>query len=336
MKTARTHIEVLGLVVAAMIPGWTGSLEAGDKNPATDWMAQAKVGAFMHFLPNDKTFACVDDFDVPALARQLGESGVRYFVFTLGQNSGFMNAPNSIYERMAGFSPNERCSARDLPRELAAALKPLGIRLMLYLPCQTPNRDRKAIKAFGLPEEPLNGDRKIDATFAKKWAVVIREWSDRYRGDVSGWWFDGGYQRVGFNPEIAAIYAEAAKHGNPAAVVSFNPGVSLKRWMEVEDYTAGELNEPFQHSCNGRWLDGSQWHVLTFLGSRWGKRDTRFKDVEWADWVKRVTGNGGVVTLDAGPNLDASAGPIGTIEAGQLRQLKACSKAAGIQIREVF
>mgnify|MGYP003587274338 CR=1 FL=1 len=24
---------------------------AGDKNPATDWMAQAKVGAFMHFLP---------------------------------------------------------------------------------------------------------------------------------------------------------------------------------------------------------------------------------------------------------------------------------------------
>ena len=164
---------------------------AGDKNPATDWMAQAKVGAFMHFLPGSTNAA--PHFDAEGVARQLAEAGVRYFVFTLGQNGGVMNAPNATYERLAGYAPGARCSARDLPLALADALKPHGIRLMLYLPCQTPNRDLQAIRAFGLPEEKLNHDRKIDPAFGRKWAQVIQEWSDRYGDRVSGWWFDGGY-----------------------------------------------------------------------------------------------------------------------------------------------
>lgn len=301
---------------------------AGEKSPATDWMPEAKVGAFMHFLPGEANFARVGAFDVQAVAKQLAESGVRYFVFTLGQNSGYMNAPNAAYDALAGFKAGERCATRDLPAELAAALKPLGIRLMLYLPCQTPNRDLRAIRAFGVPEEPANRDRKIDAAFAQKWARVIREWSDRYGESVSGWWFDGGYQGVGFNSEIARIYAAAAKHGNPNSVVTFNPGVSLKRWTDAEDYTAGELNEPLTHVCGGRWLDGSQWHVLTFLGKTWGRRDTRYTDEQWRAWVGSVTAKGGVVTLDLGPNYEVQAGPVGAFDEAQLRQLKAIVKAA--------
>ena len=302
---------------------------ASEKNAATDWMPEAKVGAFMHFLPGASNFAQVEAFDVQAVAKQLADSGVGYFVFTLGQNSGYMNAPNAAYDARAGFKAGERCTTRDLPAELAAALKPHGIRFMLYLPCQTPNRDLQAIKAFGAPEEPLNKDRKIDLAFAEKWAQVIREWSDRYGETVSGWWFDGGYQWVGMNDAIAKLYAEAAKHGNPKSVVTFNPGVSLKRWTAAEDYTAGELNEPFAHACEGRWLDGSQWHVLTFLGKTWGKRDTRYTDAQWCAWVGAVTAKGGCVTLDLGPNYDAKAGPVGTCDEAQLRQLKAIVKAAG-------
>ncbi len=302
---------------------------AGEKNAATDWMPEAKVGAFMHFLPGASNFAQVEAFDVRAVAKQLADSGVGYFVFTLGQNSGYMNAPNAAYDARAGFKAGERCATRDLPAELAAALKPHGIRFMLYLPCQTPNRDLQAIKAFGAPEAPLNKDRKIDLAFAEKWAQVIREWSDRYGESVSGWWFDGGYQWVGMNDAIAKLYADAAKHGNPKSVVTFNPGVSLKRWTAAEDYTAGELNEPFAHACEGRWLDGSQWHVLTFLGKTWGKRDTRYTDAQWCAWVGAVTAKGGCVTLDLGPNYDAKAGPVGTYDEAQLRQLKAIVKAAG-------
>lgn len=301
---------------------------AGEKNPATDWMPEAKVGAFMHFLPGASTFALVEKFDVPAVAKQLSDSGVRYFVFTLGQNSGYLNAPNAAYDAVTGYAPGERCAKRDLPKELAAALKPYGIRCMLYLPCQTPNGDLRAVKAFGLPEAPANRDRKLDAAFAQKWATVIREWSDRYGDAVSGWWFDGGYQWVGVNNEIARIYAEAAKHGNPRAVVTFNPGVSLKRWTDAEDYTAGELNEPFTHACEGRWLDGSQWHVLTFLGKTWGKRETRFADEQWSQWVAAVTAKGGAVTLDMGPNYDATMAPVGTFAEAQLKQLRLIVGAA--------
>ena len=317
-----------GRMLGAFLCVVAAAVSAGDRNPATDWMPEAKVGAFMHFLPGADTFARVEAFDVPAVARQLAESGARYFVFTLGQNSGYMNAPNAAYDAAAGYAAGERCARRDLPAELAAALKPHGIRLMLYLPCQTPNRDLQAIKAFGLPETPFNGDRKIDMAFARKWAEVIREWSQRYGEAVSGWWFDGGYAHVGFNDEIAAVYAAAAKSGNPAAVATFNPGVSLKRWTAAEDYTAGELNEPLTYGCEGRWLDGSQWQVLTYLGKTWGKRDTRYTDAQWAGWAAAVTAKGGCVTFDLGPNYDPAAGPVGTFDAAQLRQLRAIAAAA--------
>jgi len=302
---------------------------AGEKNPATDWMPAAKVGVFMHFLPSQTSYPLVDAFDVPAVTRQVVESGARYFVFTLGQNSGYMNAPNATYERLAGYEPYARCARRDLPKELAAALAPHGIKLLCYLPCQTPNRDLTAIHSFGLPREPVNGDRKIDQAFALKWADVIREWSVRYGDSVAGWWFDGAYAHVGFNDEIAAVYAAAAKSGNPKAVVTFNPGVSLKRWTAAEDYTAGELNEPFTHACQGRWLDGSQWHVLTYLGKSWGRRDTRFEDAKWIEWTVSVTAKGGCVTFDLGPNYDPATGPVGSFDSAQLKQLKAVAVATG-------
>lgn len=320
-----TMVRVMCVAVGM---GAAAAASAGERNPATDWMPEAKVGAFMHFLPGGSSFARVDQFDVPAVAQQLSDAKAAYFVFTLGQNSGYMNAPNAAYDAVTGYAPGERCAKRDLPKELAAALKPRGIRFMLYLPCQTPNGDLRAVKAFGLPEAPANRDRKLDAAFARKWAAVIREWSDRYGDSVAGWWFDGGYQWVGVNDEVAQIYAEAAKHGNPAAVVTFNPGVSLKRWTAAEDYTAGELNEPFPHACEGRWLNGSQWHVLTFLGKTWGKRETRFADEPWCTWVAEATSKGGCVTLDMGPNYDAAAAPVGTFSEAQLKQFRRIAEAA--------
>ena len=69
-------------------------------NPRTDWFQQAGCGAFMHFLPvDDKQLAMVDSFDVEALAGQLNAIGAKYFVLTLGQNSGYFNAPNGEYCR---------------------------------------------------------------------------------------------------------------------------------------------------------------------------------------------------------------------------------------------
>ena len=105
----------------------------------------------MHFLPSGEAgLKLTKEFDVQSLAGQLHEIGAKYFVFTLGQNSGYFNAPNAAYDKRTGYTPGERCSTRDLPLDLWRALRAKGIRLMLYLPCQTPNEDARAQKAFGL------------------------------------------------------------------------------------------------------------------------------------------------------------------------------------------
>lgn len=301
---------------------------AGSQNPDTDWLHHAKRGLFLHVLPGNSTqLALLDKFDVKALADQAAAAGARYLILTLGQNSGFFVAPNAVYDRRVGWSAGERCSRRDLPLDLYRTLQPHGIRLMLYLPCQAPNRDPKAQRAFGLPEGPQ--DQPLDTDSAARWAGVIQEWSDRYGERVAGWWFDGGYAHIRFNEAIAGVYAAAARHGNPHAIVTFNPGVlpTMIRYTASEDYTAGELNDPFDLLPASRWVEGSQWHALTFLGSRWGTRDTRHPDARWIDWIRTVTRNGGVVTLDVGPNWDSTAGPLGTLSPDQLRQLQAINTA---------
>ncbi|HTL16837.1 MAG TPA: alpha-L-fucosidase [Patescibacteria group bacterium] len=298
--------------------GW--SAVAIPHNPDADWFKDAKYGVFMHFLPPDaKGLALSEKFDVEALADQLHQAGAKYLVFTLGQNSGYFNAPNATYDRFTGYSPGEHCARRDLPLALSGALHSRGIKLMLYLPCQVPNEDARAQKAFRLPEG--KGDQPLSLEFAQKWAEVIQEWSDRYRDKVAGWWFDGGYEHIHFSEAMAQIYAQAAKHGNPHAIVTFNPGVRVIHYTQAEDYTAGELNEPFDQVPSSRWLAGSQWHALTFLGSNWGQRNTRYSGEQWARWVRTVAAAGGVVTLDMGPNYDPLAGPVGSLAAEQVKQL---------------
>ena len=137
-----------------------------------------------------------DQFDVEALAQQLKRMGARYFVLTLGQNSGYFNAPSAVYDRMTG-------------------------------------------------------------------------------------------------------------------------------------YAAGELTEPPDIVPASRWLDGSQWHALTYTGSNWAERNLRFTDEQWANWVKAVVAHGGVVTLDMGLNRDANAGPIGAIAEAQVKQGVAIKTAIG-------
>jgi hypothetical protein len=175
---------LLGLLLLLLPAAFGADADAGD--PRTDWLRDARYGVFVHFLPGDaEALARVDDFDVETLARQLESVGAGYLILTLGQNSGFFNAPNPTYDRISGYAPGERTSSRDLPADLHRALESRGIRLMLYLPCQAPNEDRRAQRAFGLPEGPK--DQPIDVAFARQWAEVIRDWSVRYGARVAGW-----------------------------------------------------------------------------------------------------------------------------------------------------
>ena len=227
--------------------------QAEPNNPNTDWFKDAKYGVFMHFLPgDDRQLSQVKDFDVEFLAKQLEAAGARYFVITLGQNSGYFISPNAAYACYTGYAAGEKCSTRDLPLDLFKALQPRGIKLMLYLPCQVPNQDARAQRAFGMREGPA--DQPFLSEFARKWAEVIQEWADRYGDKVAGWWFDGGYQHIDFNGTIAQVYEKAVKHGNSKAIATYNPGVRVIHYTDAEDYTAGELNEPLSVVPDSRWL----------------------------------------------------------------------------------
>ncbi|WP_171649700.1 discoidin domain-containing protein [Paenibacillus phytorum] len=287
----------------------------------------AKYGLFFHYLAgyNDITGSnitqwnsSVNTFDVNAFANNMEAAGAGYVVLTLGQNSGYYNSPNATYETLAGYTVGAKTSTRDLPLDLYNALNAKGIKLMLYLPSNAPGNDSFAANNMGLTTK-TSGDWNVNSTFGDKWAQVIQTWADRYGDKIAGWWFDGYYSWNGFDSTYAQKYSSAVKHGNPNAIVSFNPGVSMKKNPlagDYEDYTSGELTS-FGAVPTSRWLEGLQWHMLSHLGSGWAGANKSFTDTYMVNYINSVNQNQGVVSMDAAIFRNGSLSP------DQLNQMKA-------------
>jgi hypothetical protein len=286
------------------------------KRANTDWFRDARWGIFTHYLaPNDLSAgewnAQVDQFDVQALSAQLASTGTRYYCITIGQNSGHYCAPNATYDEMVGIRPS-KCAQRDLISDLYDALAPRGIKLMVYLPSGAPAADPIAMQRleweWGFEGEwpgAWNTQRtgKRLASFQRKWEAVIREWSLRWGQKVSGWWIDGCYFADEMYRHVDApnfrSFAGALKAGNPDSIVAFNPGVLVPviSHSDCEDYTAGEISDAFP-VCPGRWVDGAQYHILSYLGDWWGGGSPRFTDGFVRGYTEYVNRKGGVVTWD--------------------------------------
>ncbi|MBW3624069.1 MAG: alpha-L-fucosidase, partial [Armatimonadetes bacterium] len=272
---------------------------------STDWFRDAGWGLFFHYLASPASHqqpspltaeewnAQIDAFDVPGFARKMADLGASYIFFTLGQNSGHYCSPNATYDALTAIQPG-KLSRRDLVAEIADALAPHGIRLLVYLPSHAPAMDRDAVYALGCtpPWDPTRWSYKKEYTdpamdervaeFQRKWEAVIREWSDRWGDRVHGWWIDGCYyaDRMYRHPDPPNFesFAAAMKVGNPESIVAFNPGIvggRVKPHTEHEDYTAGEVSDSFP-VCPGPTVDGKQWHVLSYLGETWGREEPRF------------------------------------------------------------
>jgi len=297
-----------------------------------EWFYQAQWGLFMHFLAipagcsDGHTVTIeswnrqVDAFDVETLAAQLHQLKAGYLFLTLGQNSGYFCSPNAAYDRLTGRSPEQsKCSRRDLVADLHAALARYNIPLLVYLPTHAPMGDEEAIKALEcIPPwdfrgwSPMNPDRLKSAasadsrikTFQRNWEAIIREWSLRWGDKIKGWWFDGCYyaDRLYDFPDEPnfSSFAAAIRAGNPDSLTAWNPGVKLQpvTISAEEDYTSGEVNEPEQVQCFGRWTDQAQFHILSYLGRTWGVGPLRFNAEDIAAHTRNVTDNGGVFTWD--------------------------------------
>ena len=269
----------------------------------TDWFRDARWGVFTHYLGGvDESAEAwnrrIDGFDVKGLADQLQAIGTKYYFITLGQNSGHYLSPNATYDNYVGIKPS-KCSTRDLVADLYEALHPKGIKLLVYLPSGAPDRDPVAVKALEWQAGPHR-----NREFQIKWENVIREWSRRWGKKVAGWWFDGCYapnEMYRFpDPPNFATFAAAARAGNPDSIVAFNPGVLVPiiSESEYEDYTAGETNEPDKIQCTGRWVNGAQFHMLSYLGPWWAASPPRFTNDQVIEWTRAINDHQGVVTWD--------------------------------------
>ena len=295
--------------------------------PDAAWFRQAGYGVFVHYLGGGPDWnERVDSFAVEEFANQVAEAGAGYVIFTLGQNSGYYCSPNSTHEKYAGYRTGERCSRRDLPMEIGRALAQRGIRLMLYLPSRSPQEDQQAMAGLGDVHERQPAPQE----FTGKWSEVIREWSERYGDLVAGWWFDGAYNTAGWDDLSKAhnwkTWAAAARAGNPNSLLAFNRGVRIDeafiRQTDEQDYTAGEQSEFVQRPQAHPAPEGMTWHMLSYLGSFWGKADGPLEtDAFMISYVRSINASGGVVTMDI------NVSPDGRIHQPHLDQLTAIAKA---------
>ncbi|HOX37541.1 MAG TPA: alpha-L-fucosidase [Candidatus Brocadiia bacterium] len=323
MRKSKTW-AMAGVLIVSSMAITAGAVSAEDakmagaegKTGRADWFKDAKWGVFTHYLgaggeTAEQWNARVDAFDVKGLADQLAEIGAPYYFITIGQNSGHYCAPNETYDEFVGIKPS-KCSRRDLISDIHKAIAPKGIRLLVYLPSGGPAADKAASEKLewrwgttgGWPQGGGDETGERLEAFQKMWEAVISDWSKRWGGKVSGWWFDGCYFSDAMykhpdEPNFAS-FASAARAGNPDSIVAFNPGVlyPIINLTPEEDYTAGEINEPDRVECNGRWVKGAQFHMLSYLGPSWCQSPPRFDNIRAIELTRRVVDNGGVVTWD--------------------------------------
>jgi hypothetical protein len=322
------------------------------KRADTDWFLQAKWGVMLHYLAGMPSFESeaklsaeqwnrqVDGFDVAATVEILKELRAGYLIFTIGQNSGFFCSPNETYDRIVGVTPS-RLSRRDLLGEMAAACADAGISLIAYLPTHGPAAHPEAMETLGFTPDwdpsswglkPGNYQTRqaMDERLSvaqRNWESIIREWSIRWGATVRGWWLDGCYYadrmyRHDDEPNFAS-FAAALKSGNPDSIIAFNSGVlrMVKPTSEFDDYTAGEVNEmptPNKFYNLSRFIDGAQFHLLSFLGTFWRDGAPRYPDALAVEYTKYINSLGGVMSWDV-PIDEAGKIPDAFIE--QLRTI---------------
>ncbi len=313
----------LAAALAVLAPLAAG---AESQHPNTDWFQQAGYGVFVHYLASlqnnpEKVHSlgketswdeCVRDFDTERFADAMAEAGAGYVIFTVMQVARFMIAPNATFDRISGYTPGEACATRDLIEDLYQSLHKRNIPLMLYWTGDGPRADEKAGPAYGC------GD-PVATDFVRKWADTFREYGERYGEKVAGIWCDGCYSFIGYDDEKLGILAQGLRAGNPKRIIALNPGVDpeVRAYTPHEDYTCGEQNV-FSEVPVQRFLNGEQWHILSFLSKTWwGEPGTGYGKSELADYVFDVHQRGGVVSIDAALFRD------GSLDRSQIELLKA-------------
>jgi len=263
---------------------------------------------------------CVNDLNVEKIAKELAAIHADYMVITSEQIDKYFCFPNSTYEQLTGYKRGEATSQRDLISELYAALNKKGIKLFLYVTGDGPRADSKASLALDNPSSRAEnkGQFKADERWVKSWSLIIKSISLQYGKKITGWWFDGSYNFIGYNDALLKNYMNAAKAGNEEALVAFNflgpkdvVGINT-----IGNYIGGE-SDKFESLPTPEFKTSKiKWHILSYLGNGWSQPGLRYTADYMSTYIKKIKSLNGMITVDVCLLRD------GTIDAAQYDFLK--------------
>ncbi|MBI5832158.1 MAG: hypothetical protein HZB16_07590 [Armatimonadetes bacterium] len=297
----------------------------GEQLGRAEWMS-GRWGLMVHWIPPGPAReqgpwvadldAAVDAFDLDRFMGQFAATGADWLVFTIGQNSACYCSPNRVLDRLCGPG---HASRRDLISELADAVTGLGKRFIAYLPAET--KAPTSLHA-GFAWKPSD-----QREFEQRYCAFIAEYAERLGSRLAGWWFDGCYTWPDFHNDVRdwALWAKAARAGNPDAALAFNDGSLCcgigQPLTPHQDYLAGEIellrdgrlrygredNSPFVLPT-AKYLEGTDclWHGLVPIDCFWGHdqpgpmEPPRYSDECLTAFVRSCTRVGGAVTLNVG------------------------------------
>jgi hypothetical protein len=264
---------------------------------STEWLVKAGYGLMFHYTSqsvnpdgtNKPYEQAVNDFDVKKFADMVEETGAGYVIFTIGHAQQYCPAPIKSWEKI---HPG-KTTQRDLIEEMANALTAKGIRLICYM-------NSLGTAKFG----------KVDnLEFYKTYTDILKEFGDRYKEKVAGYWFDCWYQIFEGFPDIPfEDFFKVCKTGNKDRIICLNSWIypSVSPW---QDYWAGEVGSPVTLPVDGHMVNGPvtdlRYQALLIMEPYWVQQradhpEPRFTAAELSKYIGDCMTNGGAVTINMG------------------------------------
>lgn len=252
INKAKAADAVMAFHSLEIIPEKARATIAGEKQRAnklrskTDWFTDAKYGVMFHYSPTvyprhgaRKPFGqAVRDFDVDRFVEMVVETGAGYVFFFVSHALFWFPAPIKSVEKIL---PGRTCD-RDLIADIANALEPHRIRLLLYYnPAYVDDVDWRIAAGWG---KSLHIQKEKESGCSEKWDTdpfyesqikILEEIGERYGHMVWGYWFDNSYPHQLFEQQM-----QACKVGNKDRIIGYNSGIYPKI-TEFQDYFAAEF-----------------------------------------------------------------------------------------------
>lgn len=333
-KFLTASVALAAAFFAGLFPGRPAIAAASDApnaqraiDPNCAWMLSAKYGLFMHYqyrillgrsirtqpqFPQVSEMTAagwnrfVDGFDVKGFTDQVAAAKVGWVIFCLDDHYyAWPCAPSEKFDEFTGYAAGEKCSRRDLIGELADALKARGVKLIVYTAVLNGYMKEPKVQA-GLLDDG-NNQTAPPAEGRRRRLAILKEYADRYRDHIAGWWFDGmELNSYRDQPGEWSSVAEIVRAANPNAVIAFSCGSNEEACIRkgVDDYAAGDTwsRQDLKRLTPARLpaQAGVIWHGKIYCGNVYhGQGDgNQFEDRELIEWINTCHAQGGICTLD--------------------------------------